>query len=87
VSLDELDLLLPVIGGLFVAETAFGDHAGDQLSTLRSTDISDCALPSHLEMHDWPEFTIIVRLWIVAGFSRCSDRIFYGDFLKIAKVV
>jgi len=28
----------------------------------------------HLEMHDWPEFTIIVRLWIVAVFSRCSVR-------------
>jgi len=41
-----LDLLLPVIGTLR-RRNGVGDHAGDQLSTLRSTDISDCAFHHH----------------------------------------
>ncbi len=42
----------------------------------------------HFELRGWPETTIIVRLWILAGLlAALGLGIFYGDFLKIAKVV
>src|SRR5487761_484155 len=83
-----LDLLLPVIGGLFVAETASVtiQVIGFRLFGRRIFRIAP--FHHHFEMLDWPEFTIIVRLWILAGLlAALGLGIFYGDFLKIAKVV
>jgi len=83
-----LDLLLPVIGGLFVAETASVIMQVISFRLFGRRIFRIAPFHHHLEMHDWPEFTIIVRLWIVAGLlAMLGLGIFYGDFLKIAKVV
>jgi phospho-N-acetylmuramoyl-pentapeptide-transferase len=82
-----LDLLLPVIGGLFVAETASVILQVISFRLFGRRIFRIAPFHHHLEMHDWPEFTIIVRLWIVAGLlAMLGLGIFYGDFLKIAKV-
>jgi phospho-N-acetylmuramoyl-pentapeptide-transferase len=42
----------------------------------------------HFELRGWPETTVIIRFWILAGLlAMLGLGIFYGDFLKIAKVV
>jgi phospho-N-acetylmuramoyl-pentapeptide-transferase len=83
-----LDLLLPVIGGLFVAETASVILQVISFRVFGRRIFRLAPFHHHLEMRDWPEFTIIVRLWIVAGLlAMLGLGVFYGDFLKIAKVV
>jgi phospho-N-acetylmuramoyl-pentapeptide-transferase len=42
----------------------------------------------HFEQRGWPETTVTIRFWIMAGLlAMLGLGIFYGDFLKIAKVV
>jgi len=42
----------------------------------------------HFELRGWPETTVLIRFWILAGLvAMLGLGIFYGDFLKIAKVV
>jgi phospho-N-acetylmuramoyl-pentapeptide-transferase len=83
-----LDLLLPVIGGLFVAEAASVIMQVVSFRVFGRRIFRLAPFHHHFEMLDWPEFTIIVRLWILAGLlAALGLGIFYGDFLKIAKVV
>src|SRR5665213_2722813 len=83
-----LDLLLVIIGGLFVAETASVIIQVISFRLFGRRIFRIAHFQQHTEMHEWPEFTIIVRLWIVAGLiALLGLGIFYGDFLKIAKVV
>ena len=83
-----LDLLLVVIGGLFVIETlsviaqviSFRVFHRRVLKSRRSTITSS--------MLGWPETTVLIRFWILAGlFAALGLGIFYGDFVKIAKVI
>ena len=83
-----LDLLLPVIGGLFVAETASVIIQVISFRVFGRRVFRIAPFHHHFEMLGWPETTIIVRFWIVAGLlAMLGLGIFYGDFLKIAKVV
>jgi phospho-N-acetylmuramoyl-pentapeptide-transferase len=77
-------LLLLVLGGLFVIETTsvmvqvvafrgFGRRA------FRMTPIHH-----HFELAAWPEFTVIVRFWIVAGLCvAVGIGLFYADFIAL----
>jgi phospho-N-acetylmuramoyl-pentapeptide-transferase len=82
-----LDLLLPIIGGLFVAVTLSViiqviSFRGFGRRVFRITPIQH-----HFEQL-WPETTVTIRFWIMAGLlAMLGLGIFYGDFLKIAKVV
>lgn len=82
-----LDLLLPIIGGLFVAVTLSViiqviSFRGFGRRVFRITPIQH-----HFEQI-WPETTVTIRFWIMAGLlAMLGLGIFYGDFLKIAKVV
>jgi phospho-N-acetylmuramoyl-pentapeptide-transferase len=83
-----LDLLLVVIGGLFVAETAsvILQVLGFRLFGRRIFRMAP--FHHHFELRGWPEITVIIRLWILAGLlAALGLGMFYGDFLKIAKVV
>ncbi len=83
-----LDLLLPVIGGLFVVETASVIIQVISFRLFGRRVFRLAPIHHHFEMRGWPEFTIIVRFWILAGLlAMLGLGIFYGDFLKIAKVV
>ena len=83
-----LDLLLPVIGGLFVAVTASVIIQVVSFRLFGRRVFRMAPLQHHFELKGWPETTVLIRFWIMAGLlAMLGLGIFYGDFLKIAKVV
>ena len=80
-------LLLPIIGGLYVLETVSViaqviSFRGFGRRILRMSPIHH-----HFELLGWPESTIIVRFWILAGLAMALGLgIFYADFLRIPGV-
>lgn len=83
-----LDLLLVVLGGLFVAETASVILQVLSFRFFGRRIFRMAPFHHHFELRGWPEITVIIRFWIIAGLcAMLGLGIFYGDFLKIAKVV
>ena len=83
-----LDLLLVIIGGLFVAETASVILQVLSYRIFGRRIFRMSPFHYHFELRGWPETTVIIRFWILAGLlAMLGLGIFYGDFLKIAKVV
>ena len=83
-----LDLLLPIIGGLFVAETMSVILQVVSFRLFGRRIFRMAPFHHHFELRGWPETTVIIRFWILAGLlAMLGLGIFYGDFLKIAKVV
>jgi phospho-N-acetylmuramoyl-pentapeptide-transferase len=83
-----LDLLLPIIGGLFVAETLSVILQVLSFRLFGRRIFRMAPFHHHFELRGWPETTVIIRFWILAGLlAMLGLGIFYGDFLKIAKVV
>ncbi|HTT60035.1 MAG TPA: phospho-N-acetylmuramoyl-pentapeptide-transferase, partial [Acidimicrobiales bacterium] len=83
-----LDLLLPIIGGLFVTVTLSVIIQVISYRVFGRRVFRIAPLQHHFESLGWPETTVIVRFWILAGLGAMLGLgIFYGDFLKIAKVV
>ena len=78
------DLLLPIIGGLFVLETV---SVIVQVVAFRSQGkrvFRMAPVHHHFELAGWPETTVIVRFWIIAGFlTAVALGIFYADFVDI----
>jgi phospho-N-acetylmuramoyl-pentapeptide-transferase len=82
-----LDLLLPIIGGLFVFEalSVIIQVVGYRTSGRRVFRMAP--FHHHFELLGWPETTVMVRLWILGGlFAALGLGIFYGEFLTVAKV-
>jgi len=75
-------LLLVIIGGLFVLETMSVivqviSYRGFGKRVFRMSPIHH-----HFELAGWPEFTVIVRFWIIAGLcSAVGIGLFYADFI------
>lgn len=80
--LENVDLLLPIIGGLFVVETF---SVIIQVASFRLTHrrvFRMAPIHHHFELLGWPETTVIVRFWILAGlFTALGLGAFYADFL------
>jgi phospho-N-acetylmuramoyl-pentapeptide-transferase len=74
------ELLLLVIGGLFVVETV---SVVAQVARFRLTGkriFRMAPFHHHLELGGWPETTVITRLWIVSGMCTAVGLgIFYAD--------
>jgi phospho-N-acetylmuramoyl-pentapeptide-transferase len=84
----DLDLLLVIIGGLFVAETASVILQVVSFRLFGRRIFRMAPFHHHFELRGWPETTVIIRFWILAGLlAMLGLGIFYGDFLKIGKVV
>jgi phospho-N-acetylmuramoyl-pentapeptide-transferase len=82
-----LDLLLVIIGGLFVAETASVILQVFSYRVFGRRIFRMSPFHYHFELGGWPETTVLIRFWILAGLlAMLGLGIFYGDFLKIAKV-
>jgi phospho-N-acetylmuramoyl-pentapeptide-transferase len=82
-----LDLLLPVIGGLFVIVTLSVVIQVVSFRVFHRRVFLMAPLHHHFELLGWPEITVIVRFWILAGlFAALGLGIFYGDFLSVGKV-
>ena len=83
-----LDLLLVVIGGLFVIETLSVIAQVISFRVFHRRVLQSAPIHHHFEMIGWPETTVLIRFWILAGlFAALGLGIFYGDFVKIAKVI
>jgi phospho-N-acetylmuramoyl-pentapeptide-transferase len=78
-----LQLLLPVIGGLFVIETLSVVVQVVSFWVFGRRVFRMAPLHHHFELLGWPETTVLVRFWILAGlFAALGLGIFYADFLS-----
>jgi phospho-N-acetylmuramoyl-pentapeptide-transferase len=90
----DTQLLLPVIGGLFVVETVsvmlqVGVYRLQRSvpPSLRRRPFRMAPLHHHFELGGWPETRVIIRFWIIAGLCVAVGLgIFYADYLSIASV-
>ncbi len=76
-------LLLPIIGGLFVFETT---SVIIQIGTFRLLGgrrlLRMAPIHHHFELGGWPETTVIIRFWIIAGLCAAVGLgFFYADFV------
>ncbi len=82
-----LDLLLPIIGGLFVIVTLSVIVQVVSFRVFRRRVFRMAPLHHHFEMLGWPETTVIVRFWILAGlFAALGLGVFYGTYLSAAGI-
>jgi len=82
-----IDLLLAVIGGLFVIETLSVVLQVISFRVFHRRVFRMAPLHHHFELLGWPETTVIVRFWILAGlFAALGLGIFYGDFLSVGRL-
>ncbi len=80
--LENVDLLLPIAGGLFVVETLSVIIQVGSFRTVRRRVFRMAPIHHHFELLGWPETTVIVRFWILAGvFTALALGAFYADFL------
>lgn len=80
--LENVDLLLPIIGGLFVLETLSVIIQVASFRMFRRRVFRMAPIHHHFELLGWPETTVIVRFWILAGlFTAMALGSFYADFL------
>jgi phospho-N-acetylmuramoyl-pentapeptide-transferase len=80
----QTQLLLPIIGGLFVIETVsvilqvvvFRRFGGRRLFRM-------APIHHHFELSGWPETTVLIRLWIVSGLCTAVGLgLFYADAIS-----
>lgn len=75
-------LLLVVLGGLFVVETLSVIAQVVSFRVFRRRVLRMAPVHHHFELAGWPEFTVIVRFWIVSGLAVAVGLgLFYADFL------
>jgi phospho-N-acetylmuramoyl-pentapeptide-transferase len=75
-------LLLIVLGGLFVLETTSVVVQVISFRGFRRRVFKMAPIHHHFELSGWPEFTVIVRFWILCGLCvALALGLFYGEFL------
>jgi phospho-N-acetylmuramoyl-pentapeptide-transferase len=80
--LENVDLLLPLIGGLYVLETLSVIVQVTSFRLFGRRVFRMAPVHHHFELAGWPETTVIVRFWILAGlFTALALGVFYADFL------
>jgi phospho-N-acetylmuramoyl-pentapeptide-transferase len=78
----DTQLLLVVLGGLYVLETVSVIVQVVSFRVFRRRLFRMAPIHHHFELVGWHEFTVIVRFWIVAGLSVAFGLgLFYADFL------
>ncbi len=81
-----LELLLLIIGGLFVMETVSVILQVISFRAFHRRIFRMAPIHHHFELAGWPETTVIIRFWILGGlFCALGLGVFYGDFLTVAK--
>jgi phospho-N-acetylmuramoyl-pentapeptide-transferase len=77
-------LLLVVLAGLYVAEAA---SVIIQVASFRLTGrrvFRMAPLHFHFDLRGWPETTVVIRFWILAGIGvALALGLFYGDFIRL----
>jgi phospho-N-acetylmuramoyl-pentapeptide-transferase len=77
------ELLLVVLGGLFVVETmsVILQVTGFKLTRRRLFNMAP--IHHHFELSGWPETTVIIRFWIIAGLAVAFGLgLFYAEFIS-----
>jgi phospho-N-acetylmuramoyl-pentapeptide-transferase len=81
-------LLLPVIGGIFVIETLSVIIQVASFRIFHRRVFRMAPIHHHYELGGWPETTVIIRFWILAGLATALGvGIFYADFISIPGVL
>jgi phospho-N-acetylmuramoyl-pentapeptide-transferase len=81
-------LLLPIVGGLFVMETVSVILQVGSYRAFGRRIFRMAPLHHHFELGGWPETTVIIRLWIVAGlFTALALGLYYADFVRLPGVI
>jgi phospho-N-acetylmuramoyl-pentapeptide-transferase len=75
-------LLLVVLGGLYVVETLSVIVQIASFHFLHRRVFRMAPIHLHFELSEWPEFTVIVRFWILGGLAVAFGLgLFYAEFL------
>ena len=81
-------LLLPIIGGVFVMETVSVVLQIGSFRLYGRRIFRMAPLHHHFELGGWPETTVIIRLWILAGlFTALGLGLYYADFVSLPGVL
>jgi phospho-N-acetylmuramoyl-pentapeptide-transferase len=76
-------LLLVILGGLFVIETMSVILQVISFRGFGRRIFRMSPIHHHFELAGWPEFTVIVRFWIVSGLCvAVGIGLFYVDFIS-----
>ncbi len=77
-------LLLPVVGGLYVLETLSVIIQVGCFRLFHRRVLRMAPVHHHFELMGWPETTVIVRFWILAGLcTALALGLFYADFISL----
>ena len=77
-------LLLPIIGGVFVLETLAVIVQVASFRIFHRRVFRMAPLHHHFELGGWPETTVIIRFWIMAGLlTALALALFYADYLSV----
>jgi phospho-N-acetylmuramoyl-pentapeptide-transferase len=77
------ELLLPIMGLLYVIETMSVIIQVISFKTTRRRVFRMSPIHHHFELAGWSEVNIVIRFWIIAGIGvAISLGLFYGDFLR-----
>ncbi len=83
-----LDLWLAVLAGLFVIVTLSVVIQVISFRVFGRRVFRMAPLHHHFELLGWPETTVIVRFWMMAGiFTALALGLFYADFLSLGQLV
>ena len=83
----KLDLLLPVVGALFVLETVSVIVQVASFRFFHRRIFRMAPIHHHFELLGWPETTVIIRFWILAGLCTAGALgLFYADFISLGRL-
>jgi len=86
--LSNTQLLLALVGAIFVAETVsvILQVASFKLTGNRIFRIAP--IHFHFDMGGWPETTVVIRFWILTGIGVALGLgFFYADFLRLEGIL
>lgn len=82
--LSNTQLLLPIIGGLFVYETVSVMLQVGSFRLFHRRIFRMAPVHHHYEQKGWPETKVIIRFWIIAGMCTVvALGVFYADFIHM----
>jgi phospho-N-acetylmuramoyl-pentapeptide-transferase len=83
----KIDLLLPVVGGLYVLETVSVIIQVASFRFFHRRVFRMAPIHHHFELAGWPETTVIIRFWILAGLcTALALGLFYADFISLGRI-
>jgi phospho-N-acetylmuramoyl-pentapeptide-transferase len=82
--LSSTNLLLVVLGAIFVAETVSVILQVASFRIFGKRIFRMSPLHYHFDLGGWPETTVVIRFWILTGIGVALGLgFFYGDFLRL----